>query len=233
MNALFAIGAFYCAMHIDVPERTPTAPATRQPIVTRLRSGWENTRRETAFLAFIGGRATLNIGLSLIAAIVPIYWVNHLDASDTWVGYFNAALSGATLLSYFPWVRIKRKYGTRRTLLPAVLGTTLYPALLTLARAPAAVLPVIAFNGFAGAGLNLAFFDALLENCPPDKEAQFVAINMAAVNLTGIIGPPVGAALLGVMDIRWVLVCGTFISLAGFAVFALVRPKRAIPASRS
>ena len=151
----------------------------------------------------------LNLGLTLVSALIPIYWVKDLQASDTWVGYFNAALSAATLVSYLPWTRIKRRYGARWVLIPSVIGTALYPALLSLARTPAAVLPAIAFNGLAGSGLNLAFFDALLEVCPPRKQARFVAINMTALHLMGVIGPPIGATLVNWMPIRWVMVIGT------------------------
>jgi hypothetical protein len=41
----------------------------------------------------------------------------------------------------------------------------------------------------------------------------------------GVVGPPVGAALLGILDIRWVLACGTLVALAGLAVFAFSRPQ--------
>ncbi|UCC62104.1 MAG: MFS transporter, partial [Anaerolineae bacterium] len=87
-------------------------------------------------------------------------------------------------------------------------------------RAPAAVLAVVAFQGLVGAGLNLAFFDALLDTCPRDKQARFVAINTTAVSLMGVIGPPVGAALLEIMPIRWVLVIGSIVALLGVVVFA-------------
>jgi Na+/melibiose symporter-like transporter len=226
INTLISLLALYCGLHIQVPDQVPAQQAGRLPLVTRMRSEWQDISRERPFLIFVGGRATLNLGLALVSALVPIFWVNHLRASDAWVGYFNMALSGATLVSYFPWVRIKRKFGTRWTLVPAALGTALYPALLSLARTPTAVLPFIAFNGFAGAGINLAFFDALLENCPRDKEARFVAINMTAVNLMGVIGPPLGAALLGVLGIRWVMVTGTIVAMAGVAIFAFVRPRK-------
>jgi hypothetical protein len=229
INALIAMAALYCGLHIRVPEQTPAVPSTRQPLVARVRAEWRGVIQERPFLVFVGGRAMLNLGLALVSAVVPIYWINHLNASDTWVGYFNAAATGATLLAYFPWVRIKRKYGTQWTLIPSVLVTALYPALLALTRAPAAVLPFIALNGFAGAGINLAFFDALLENCPAHKEARFVAINMTAVNLMGVIGPPIGAGLIGVIGIRWVLATATVIALVGVAIFAFVRPEKRGP----
>jgi MFS family permease len=170
-------------------------------------------------LTFIGGRAILNLGLTLVSALIPIYWVKDLRASDAWVGYFNAALSAATLVSYLPWTRIKRRFGARWVLIPSVAGTALYPALLSLARTPAAVLPAIIFNGLAASGLNLAFFDALFEVCPPGKQARFVAINMTVLHLMGVVGPPIGAVLVRWMPIQAVMVIGTGIALLGTLVF--------------
>jgi MFS family permease len=222
-NVVIAGAAFYCATQIQIQERKPSRrPTKRPPLVPSLQKGIAEFVQEKPFLVFVSGRAMLQLGLTLVSAIIPIYWINHLQSSDAWVGHFNTALTAATLVSYLPWVRIKRKFGTRWTLIPSVLGTALYPALLALARSPAAVLPAIAFNGLAGGGLNLAFFDALLDTCPPDKEARFVAINMTVINLTGVIGPPIGAALLKVVNIRWILVLGSCVALLGVAVFTFV-----------
>ena len=217
-----ALAAFASAWQIQVQERKPPPSTTSKgsPLRVRIRETWHELLQEKAFLIFVGGRAVLNLGMSSAAAVIPIYWVKDLNASDTWVGYFAATLSAAMLISYLPWVRIKRKLGTRWTLVSSVLSQAFYPALLALTRSPVAVLPVIAFNGLAMGGLNLAFFDSLLEKCPRDKEARFVAINITAVNLAGVIGPPIGAALLGLLGVRWAMAVGTVISLAGGAIFA-------------
>ena len=226
INALLAFLALNCAMQLKVPAQETTPTPKKGRFFDHIREEMANLAQAKPFLIFVGGRAVLNLGLALITAMVPIYWIQHLGASDAWVGYFNATLSGATLIAYLPWVRIKRKYGTRWTLIPSTLGIALYPALLTLARAPVAVLPIIAFRGLVGAGLNLSFFDALLEACPPNKEARYVAISLTAVHLMGVIGPPIGAALLGVLNIRWVMALGTIVCLGGVAVFSFVRPGR-------
>jgi Na+/melibiose symporter-like transporter len=221
LNALFAVAAFFCATQLKVDERTPLPRRERRPLLEGVREQAREVWQAKAFLAFASGRATLNLGLTLVSALIPIYWVNHLQASDAWVGYFNAALSAATLVSYLPWTRIKRRYGARWVLIPAVVGTALYPALLSLARAPAAVLPAIVFNGLAASGLNLAFFDALFEVIPPGKQqARFVALNMTALHLMGVIGPPIGAALVSWMPIQAVMVIGSGIALFGAAIFA-------------
>ena len=83
---------------------------------------------------------------------------------------------------------------------------------------------MIALNGFAGAGINLAFFDVLLEAVPQGREARFVAIYMTVIHLAGIIGPTVGAALLEGLPIRIVLLLSTIVALSGVAIFAFVRP---------
>jgi MFS family permease len=226
INTLIAFLAFYSANQIRVPERSPSPPTQKGPFWARIRGQVAQVAEEKPFVIFVSGRATLNLGLALVTALIPIYWIDTLNASDTWVGYFNATLSAATLLSYIPWTRIKRKYGTRWTLLPSVFGTALYPALLALTRAPAAVLGVVAFQGLVGAGLNLAFFDALLDTCPPDKQARFVAINTTAVSLMGVIGPPIGAALLEALHIRWVLVIGSIVAMLGLIVFGFAGTRR-------
>jgi Na+/melibiose symporter-like transporter len=219
INALFAVGAFFSARQLTVPERTPPPRTKRGPIWQSIREQASQVWQAKPFLTFVSGRAMLNLGLTLVSALIPIYWVNHLQASDAWVGYFNAALSAATLVSYLPWTRLKRRFGTFWVLVPSVVGTALYPALLSLARTPAAVLPAIVFNGLAASGLNLAFFDALFEVCPPGKQARYVAINMTIIHLMGVIGPPIGAALVNWMPIQAVMVTGTGIALVGALIF--------------
>ena len=230
INTLLAGLAFYLAMQFQIAESEPALPAVvRAPALERLRAAVTEIWDRKPFLIFIGGRGLLHLGLTLVSAAVPIYWVDHLQASDAWVGYFNSALTAATLVAYLPWVRLKRQRGTRWTLIPAVLGAALYPGLLALTRAPAAVLPMIALNGIAGAGINLAFFDTLLEAAPPGREARFVAINMTVIHLAGIIGPTIGAALLEGLPIRIVLLLSTVVALGGVAIFAFVRPERRRP----
>ncbi|MBN1642569.1 MAG: MFS transporter [Anaerolineae bacterium] len=224
INALLAGGAFFLGMQLEVAEREPAAPQKGAPLVERARRTFYEVWAQKPFVVSLTGRGLLHLGLTLVSAVVPIYWVEQLQASDTWVGYFNSALSAATLLAYFPWVRVKRKYGTRWTLVPSVVGAALYPGLMALARSPAGVLPAIALNGVVGAGTNLAFFDTLLEACPPKREAQFVAINLTVIHLVGVIGPTVGAVLLNMWPIRVVLLSSTIVALGGAAVFAFVRP---------
>ena len=231
-NIVLALAAFFCISRLRIPEREIAPPEKGSPLRDRLREGLGEVIQAKAFVVFVTGRAIFNLGLATVSAIIPIYWINHLQASETWIGYFVATLSAATLISYTPWVRINRKLGRRFTLIASVLGSALYPALLALTRTPWAVLPVIAFNGLVGAGLNLAFFDALLETCPRDNQERFVAVNMTALNLMGVVGPPIGAALLGLIGVRWVLVTGTVVSLAGVAVFSFAGRNRARSAPR-
>ncbi len=219
-NALLIAPALYCASRIRVGERVPPPPAPRLPWLARLREQLVEVWRAKAFLAFVGGRAVFGLGMTMAAVAVPIYWVHHLQVSDAWVGYFNAALSAATLMSYMPWVRIKGMLGTRRMMVAAALMRAAYPALLSLTRAPVGVLVVVALGGLAFGGLNLGFFDTLLDTSPPDRRERFVALNITAVNLTGIVGPSIGAALLGMMNIRGVLVMGTLVASLGVAILA-------------
>ena len=220
-NTLLIAPALYCALRIRVRERVPPPPPPRRSWLTGLREQVAEVWKAKAFLAFVGGRAAFGLGMTMAAVAVPIYWVHHLNVSDAWVGYFNAALSAATLVSYMPWVRIKNALGTRWMMIAATLLRAAYPAMLALTRAPIGVLAVVVLGGLAIGGLNLGFFDTLLDTSPPDKRERFVALNITAVNLTGIIGPSIGAALLGVMNIRSVLLVGTLVAMSGVVLLTL------------
>ncbi len=229
-NVVIAFWSFYCTRQIQV-QRPPMAPPThaRLPFWTTIRQIVAQVLSARPFLIFIGGKSLYNLGLAMVSGLITIYWVKHLDFSDTWVGNMTTTATITTLISYLPWVRIKRKIGTWKLVIVSVLGCSLYPALLSLTTSPWAALPVVAWNGIVGAALNLAFFDALLDVCPPRLEERFVAFNSVAVHLTGIVGPTIGASLLSVLPIRWVLAVGSLVALTGVGVFALagVGPKHA------
>lgn len=241
LNVGIAFWSFFWTRKIQVEKegKPHTDVATRQ--VSR-RSPWLSLRyvlestglkeslreiwQAKPFLTFISGKVLYHLGLAMVGSLVNIYWINHLDFSDAWVGTMATTSTVATLLAYLPWVRIKRKIGTWKLTIVSVLGSSLYPALLALAGSPGWTLPAVAFNGIISAGLNLAFFDALLEVCPPQKEERFVAINAIAVHLTGVVGPPIGAALLGLLNIRWVMATGSLVALGGVIVFAWASLKK-------
>jgi len=230
-NFAIALFAFYCAQHIHVERRVSQVSAGRLPLAGRVRQGIAELVSEKPFLTFISGKAAYNLGLSMVSALIPIFWLKTLQVSDSWVGYFNTAAAAATLISYVPWVRYKRRYGTRPVLILSAAGSALYPALLTLARGPIGVLPVVALNGLVAGGLNLALFDGLLDVCPRDREERFIAINLTALQLVGVAGPPLGAALLSVLDIRWVMAIASGVALVGAAIFAFARSGKEVTAS--
>jgi MFS family permease len=225
-NFAIALFAFYCARHIQVEQRPRQAAANARAPNHRIRQGIVELVSEKPFMTFLGGKAVYNLGLSMVTALIPIFWLKHLHVSDSWVGYFNTAAATATLVSYIPWVRLNRKYGTRPVLILSAAGSALYPALLALTHSPVAVLPVVAFNGLVAGGLNLALFDGLLEVCPPSREERFIAINLTAMQLVGVAGPPIGAALLSILDIRWAMAIASGVALAGAAIFAIARSER-------
>jgi hypothetical protein len=227
-NFAIALFAFYCAQHIQVERQTRQVAATtsKLPLAGSIRQGIAALLSEGPFLTFIGGKATYNLGLSMVSALIPIFWLKHLNLSDSWVGYFSTCTAAATLISYMLWVRVKRKYGTRPVLIISAAGGALYPAWLALTHSPWAVLPAVAFNGLVAGGLNLALFDGLLDVCPRNREERFIAINLVALQLVGVTGPPMGAALLGVLDIRWAMAIASGVALFGAGIFALARSER-------
>ncbi|MBN1935410.1 MAG: MFS transporter [Anaerolineae bacterium] len=236
LNVGIAFWSFFWTRKIQVEKEGKPREATVQHLPRRvpryalelasLKESLLEVWQTRPFFTFISGKVLFHLGLAMVGALINIYWINHLDFSDTWVGTMATTSTVATLLAYLPWVRIKRKIGTWKLTVVSVLGCSLYPVLLAQARSPGWTLPVVAFNGIIGAGLNLAFFDALLEVCPPHKEERFVAFNAVAMHLTGVVGPPIGAALLTLLDIRWVMATGSLVALGGVGVFVWASLKK-------
>lgn len=219
---------FYTINQIKMIDAPPPSAAAAKPEKRTdagkgagIRAEIREVLQQRAFVTFAIARNTYWFGISMVMPLIPIFWVDNLQASDAWIGYFSTALSATTLLSYSFWVRMKRKRGNRKVLLISVFGRSIYPLLVALTPSPPAMLGVALFNGFAFAGLNLMFFDAFMDTLPKGKEARYLAINQTLTNLIGFVAPPVGAWLLGALGMRSALIGGTVMALVGFAVFFL------------
>ena len=76
-------------------------------------------------------------------------------------------------------------------------------------------------------GVNLSHTSTLYELCPPERRASYLAIYATVANVGAFLAPLAGVALSNVMDIRWVLLIGGVIRLAGAGLFHVYRVRPA------
>lgn len=184
-------------------------------------------RNEREFARYTLSTLVYRIGLNLPVALFPIFWVQNLQASDTTIGLRAMAGNAALVLAYFLWGRAAARWGHRWVLLLSSVGLSIYPILTAAVTSPDLLVPVaIVWGAFAG-GIDIAFFETLLRSCPEGRRTSFVAANSAFANFAIFVAPIVGTLLLGVLDIRAVLVLAGVVSFAGAALFyvmAVARP---------
>jgi MFS family permease len=214
LSALAGVAGIYYYSRLEIPDREPnpevSARGLRQhvvAIVTPLREGGE-------FLHYTIGTSILRIGLHLPIGLFSLFWVNELNASDTWIGLRSTVGNVALTVGYYGWGRLAGRLGHRKTLGFAALGLSFYPALTAAAPTVEWLLPAALIWGLFASGIDMSLFEGLLDVCPADRRAEFVAVNTFVANLIAFTAPLIGAWLAGLLGIRPVLYVASAFHLA-------------------
>jgi MFS family permease len=209
---------YFDRLRLPPGAHTPTRQGSANPLrytveLVRLSAG------QPAFAYYLLTTFVYRLGLSLPVALFPLYWVDHLHASNTWIGFNTTAGYGTLVLAYFLWGRAANRFGHRTVLLITSFGLSFYPLLTALVRAPIWLIPVAIVYGTFAAGIDISFFEGLLEASPPEQRASFAAINASFANLAVLIGPIGGTAVAGWLGIRAGFVAAGALCLLGAALF--------------
>lgn len=205
---------------IEMPERAASAAKPRQVnLLAYFADLGRSSLREPAFAAFLVTTFVYRLGLSLPIALYPLYWVNNVGASNSWIGYTTTASYGTLVVAYFLWGRAAPRLGSRRVLLIASIGLSFYPLLTPLVREPLWLIPVAVINGAFAAGIDISFFEGLLEASPPEHRASFAAVNASVANLAIFVGPILGTTIAGWLGIRAGFIIAGACCLIGAALF--------------
>lgn len=226
--------SIYFFSHLQIPSssRPPTHPTpAAQPskrswsgsMLARLSQYGRSLGQEPLFVRYLITTFVLRIGLNLPAALYSIYRVRYLQATDSLLGWQATARSLALIVGYFLWGKIAGRCGHHRVLLICTLGVGLYPFLLTLIPDPI-WLPLIAVvYGFFVTGIDLSFFDTLLQVCPAERRSPFIALNTVLANIVIFAAPMLGSLLSEQFDIRQVFWLAALVHLIAAGGFAWLR----------
>ena len=218
------LASFHFSRKIRLQEEEPPPQATG-PVGERFRATLAGVTREPRFVGFVVRHLVYATGLRFVAPLIPLYYVREVRFSDGWIGLIATAQSFALLAGYIVWRRQSRVRGPRFVLLAATAVAAAYPGTLAFARVEPVVIVVVALGSLFAAGTDLALFDELMRTIPKGQGLTFAAIDQSAMNAAGIAAPLLGTLLAGVIGIPNALVVGSALSLAGFVLFALDRPR--------
>jgi MFS family permease len=218
-----ALGIWFYS-RIEIPPKEPKATTAPGGWRRKLGGILDPLREGGDFLHYTIGTSVLRLGLNLPIGLFSLFWVNELHATDTWIGLRSTVGNVALTGGYYAWGRLAGRLGHRRTLGFAALGLAFYPALTAAAPTVEWLLPAALIWGLFASGIDMSLFEGLLEVCPADRRAEFVAVNTFVANLILFGAPLLGAAMAEVMGIRPVLWIAAALHLAAVgAVVVLAR----------
>ncbi len=222
--SLGGLFSYYFSSHIDLPKLEPLEEQPSHSIRESVSGLVDLVRSERPFTSFVSKRFVYTMGTTMAAPLFPLFFVNHLNASNSWIAAINTAQTAILIIGYFIWTTQSRRRGSRPVLLLSTLGLAIYPIITALTHQ---VWPIVIYASFAGifqAGLNLVFFDELMKTCPVSLSATFIAVSQSADYLATIFAPLLGSFLADQIGLPGALIFAGLIRLLGFGLFAGASP---------
>ena len=156
---------------------------------------WRPAVQSPEFVRYLISTAALRLGMALPAGLFSVFWIRHLQASNSVIGLREMAAQAALVVGYLVFGRLAVRRGNRAVLLMSAMGLALYPAATALCPNQYWLLPVAALNGFFSGGISISFFEGVAEAAPPGKRPSFSAFNNVVSGAAGFSGPLLGAGI--------------------------------------
>lgn len=174
------------------------------------------------FLRFLGSAFVFRLGMSLPAALIPVFWVESLQATDAGIGYRAMAAQVALVLAYIGAGRATRRFGYLPVLVASAVGLSFYAFLTGLMPNQYWLIPVAVLWGLATGAVDVSNFETLVSVCPPSERVVLASINDAVISVSIAIGPWIGIALSGSVGVRASLAISSLVALFGALLFGLL-----------
>ncbi len=223
--ALFIGGliSYYFSSHIELLDKEPEQ--MREQTAGNIVGNYLGLlKANPAFVSFALRRFVFLSGISLGAPLFPLFFVNEVHASDSWIGIISMVQSSIMLVGYTFWTRQSRLRGGRFVLLCTTLGVAIYPALVASTHQVQMIAVFAGLLGIFQAGLDLIFFDELMKTVPMEYGATFVSLAQGMQYLSAFLSPFVGTFLADQIGLPGALLASAALRLAGFFLFLRARP---------
>lgn len=223
------VGALMSTFYISklrVPEtkviqRRPRPTAQRLSLRQLKESLVTMVRDNRDFVRIVVNTLVFNLGAWLVMSLYMIFFVKELQATDGWIGLNTTLANLGVIVGHIIWQRVIRKLGYDRSLLVAVIPAASYAFLVALFPDLTLILVWGILINLVNPGVNLTHYNILVQLCPEERRASYMALFSSIMNVGAFLGPMAGVALAGVIDIRWVLILGGAIRLFGALMFHL------------
>jgi len=171
------------------------------------------------FVSFVSKRFVYFSAMSLGTAVMPLFLVREVGATDSQIGTITMVMTIVMLTGYYFWPRISRLRGGRFVLLATTLGMVSYPLLSALTPQVSLIIVYAGIAGFFQGGLDLVFFDELMKTVPAEYSATFVSLAQSLQYMSTIVAPLLGAWLATYIGLGGALLLSGGLRLVGYLLF--------------
>lgn len=218
---LAGFGSFLQSRRLEILDHVTPPRKARPPVRERLRELWRLVTANRPFVRFELRTMVYIASVGLALPVLPIFYVRDLAASDAWIGILGAAYSGGSVLGYAGLRHLARRRGGTSVLLGALVASAGSLAALSFVAWLPAVAALAFVAGVAGAGAQLALFDAFMRTFPKQLGVTFSSVDQSIQNFALIVGPTLGGFLAVAIGSRQALLVVAAVGFVAVALFAL------------
>lgn len=187
-------------------------------------TSWQIMLRENPeYRRFLFSRFVYTFGHALVLPILPLYWVQDAKISDFWIGLIGTASSALAPVGYFLCTAIVQRRGSRSILQIGSLAVACYPFVTGFVTAAPLLVLLAGIATLFLAGLELVFFDILLETIPQQERTAYLALSNFSLYLAAVGGPLVGSVIAEAASNQLALSVGSGLSLLGTVLFTMLK----------
>jgi hypothetical protein len=218
---LGGFGSFLQSSRLVVADHARPKQAERLPVAQRMGSLWRLVVANRAFVGFELRAVAYITSIGLALPVLPLFYVHELAASDAWIGIIGSAGSAGSVVGYVTLRQVARRRGGTIILLPALLAAASSTAALSLVSWLPAAAALAFLAGLAGAGAQLAMFDAMMRTFPKELGVTFSSVDQSIQNFSLIVAPNIAGFLAVALGSRVTLLVVASVGFLAVVLFAL------------
>jgi hypothetical protein len=219
------------ARRIVLPGHAKANATNTEPQAQGAVTGWQAMLRENpAYRRFLLSRFVFTFGHTLVLPILPLYWVQDAQLADFWIGMIGTVSSALLPVGYFLCTALVPRLGSRSILWSGSLALACYPLLTGFITAAPLLVILAGLAALFLAGLELVFFNTLLETIPQQERAVYLALSNFTLYVATVGGPLIGAAIAGAAGNQFALNVGSGLGLLGTLLFTMLKIGATAPA---
>lgn len=210
------VGAMMSTWHVTKIKMPATAtPPRRKAPALNFTEAQRIFQETPEFAALALATLVYQAAISIAGPLFMVYFVDHLGASDSWIGFRMTLASLMSIVAFRVWPGLVERYGERKIIALAAPIMALFPLLTGLTHTLQPNMFIVLLPRFFGAAVMLSRYNLLLRMCPADRRPTYIAVYAILNHVMAFITP-----LMGVELSRWIGIHNVFFVSAGLRLLA-------------